>query len=193
MALWDDLIAEVYTLTNRSDLSAETALALRNAIRAAHKSGKYWRDLVTTTLTLSETDTVQEVILSDIAPRFRQAAYLKVPDQDVYYSPVSIDDLIDADGLVRVNVYWGLGTRLKIRGESSLASLELCYYQYPVLTPTSSVDSWICENHRDLVVMWAASTVLGIIGEQEIKARLDALSAIAFSDLQQDNIEIQGR
>lgn len=193
MALWDDLRGEVKTIINKSTLDAEIDLAMRQAIRAAHKSGKYWRDLAEVSLTLPTTDAVQSVDLSTYAPNFRQTAYLKIADQDIYYSPVQIDDLVDADGFVRANIYWGLGASLKIRGESPMEQMKLCYYRYPIVSPLASMDSWIADQHRDLIVAWTASTILGMIGEQEIKGRMDTLAAIAFADLQQDNLEIHGR
>jgi hypothetical protein len=97
MALWDDLLDEVYVHTKRPDLVARTELALRHATRAAHKTGKYWRDLVTQAVPVTLTE-VQSVDLTALT-RFRQVATVGPATQpQVKYTPVDIDDLLDHDG-----------------------------------------------------------------------------------------------
>lgn len=193
MSLWTEIYDEVIVWTGRPDRAAETNLAIRNAIRTAHKSGKYWRDLVEVTLTPTTDGDKQFVLLSDVAPRFRQVASLKYPDSEVHLDSVLIDDIIDADGYTRTNVYWGMGNKLVIRALEVQDTYKLTYYQYPIVSPTDDMDSWIADEHKDLIVLWAASTVLTLMGESEIKSRVDQLAAIAFADLQQDNLEIEGR
>lgn len=192
MALWDELIAEAVVLTKRPDLVAYGALALRQAIRMAHKSGKYWRDLVKVTVTPT-VQALQEVDLVATTTRFRQVAYLKSSGTDKFYDPVTVDDLIDADRYVRTDVYYGFGDKLMIRSRGPEESYELAYYQYPIVSPTSSFDSWIADQHRDLLVLWTAMTILGTVGETEIRGTLEKLALVALADLQSDSLEIVGR
>ena len=42
------------------------------------------------------------------------------------------------------------------------------------------------------MVAWAASTVCAMVGEQEIKSRMDQLVAIGLADLVQDNVVAEG-
>lgn len=197
MALWDDLITEIYSLTARPDLTAETQIALRNSVRAAHKSGKYWRDLTTVTVgsdatPLVTTNSIQTIDLPTYCPNFRQLAYLKSGTQDKQYRGIMIDDLIDPDNFYRTDVYYGFGQTIKLRAAYPENSYELAYYQYPVVSPTSSFASWIADQHRDLLTLWAACTVLAIVGETDIKTRLESSAAIEFANLQQDNLGVLG-
>lgn len=192
MPTWSSIQTEVYTLTNRPDLAAETLAAVRSAVRTAHTSAKYWKDLVAAPLVGIATSTpVQSIPLSALT-RPRAIASIQVTGQDIYLDPVTIDDLVDADGFVRTNKYWGLGAELKLRAENPVSAYTVCYYQWP-FTDASNVTSWIVDDYRDLILFWAASTVLGMVGETEIRGRMDSLAAIAFADLQQDNIEVAGR
>jgi hypothetical protein len=196
MPTWAELQSEVYTWTNRPTQIAETTLALKSAIRTVHKSGKFWRDLTkqnTGTLTLAA---LQPVSLTALSPRFRQMAYVKSTVQDLYLDPVTIDDQLDHNRLQRQNIYYGMGAEIMVRAANPEEAYECAFYTYPdmafVTNGTSSTD-WIYNDFQDLVVLWAASTILATIGEQEIKSRVDQLAAIMFADLIQDNLEVVGR
>lgn len=194
MATWDDLKTDVFTWTNRSDLVAETELALRQAIRTAHRQGKFWQDMTTTVLAgLPVDQPVQQIDIATDLPRFKQIAYVKSGYQDKYYSEAVAADLLDSDQYVRTNVYWGIGTILNIRGAAPEDLLEIAYYRQPITTPPASIDDWLLADYKDVVVLFAAGTVLGIIGEQEIKQRVDSLLLIEVAGLVQDQTEITGR
>lgn len=194
MALWDDLLEEVGTLTNRSHLVAESAIALRQAVRKAHASGRFWRDLVEVPVTSLAIQQVQEISLDVHAPRFRQTAYIKSNTlNDVYFNPVAIDDLLDADDYSRVNVYWGFGNTLRVRARMAEDNYLLAYYQYPITSPTAAFTSWIANEFRDLIVVNAALNVLGVVGEQEIKGTLERLAASLRAEFIQQNLEVAAR
>lgn len=194
MATWAELLDETYKLTKRPDAVTLTEQHLRKAVRTAHKSGKYWRDLQVAQLTNLPLDQVQEVQLATVAPRLRAVARLtSATNAQLEYKPVTIDDLLDNDGYLRTNVYWGLGSVLQVRAAAPEASLTLTYYQYPVVSPEASFNSWIAEEHSDLLVNLTAGGVLAAFGEQETARRIDSLAALLLADLQQDNLEIVGR
>lgn len=195
MALWEDLVDEIYSLTGRSDLVVETAAALRQATRQAHKAHKFWRDLREVTLRgLSTATQLQEISLANVSSRFRQMVYLYPAGRaDLPLTPVAVDDLLHPEGYLRQHVCWGFGAYLRLRPYSLSDSYVLGFYEYPLLTPTSSYSTWIADSHSDVLTLGAASIVLAQVGEQEIAGRLDRLYAIAYADLVQDNLEIQGR
>ena len=194
MSLWTDLLDEVYTLTNRPELVAETAIALRKAVRTAHASARFWRDLVEVPVTGLAVQQVQEISLDLYAPRFRQTAYIKSNSYtDLYFSPVTIDDLLDADGYGRVNAYWGFGNTLRLRAANVEDNYLLGYYQFPIVSPADSFTSWIVNEHRDYIVVSAALVVLGSIGEGEIKATMQQLAAGLRAELIQANLEVNAR
>lgn len=196
MPTWSDLLTEVMTLTKRPDMIVQSEIALRQSVRNAHKSGKYWRDLVEVTLTALDLDQVQSIDIATNLPKFRQMVYIKSTEQeDKYFNPVLVDDLLDNDGYARTNVYWGFGSAIKIRAYSPESSYKFGYWKYPTVPMGTSTtfDSWIAEEHSDLLTLWAAVTVLNQVGENEIRDKLQQLAIIALADLQQDNLETVGR
>lgn len=192
MTTWSDLQNEVYTLTKRPDLEGMTDIAIRSAILAAHKSGKYWKDLSIVAVDGLTQDTIQEIDIATRLPRFRQIAYIKDPVTELFYTPAEIGDLIDEWKTPRTDIYYGVGAKLLLRAYTPLTEYEVCYYLRPGATE-ADLASWIVDEHPSVVTLFAASTLLSTIGEKEIKAQVDQLVAIAIADLQQDNIEIIGR
>jgi hypothetical protein len=176
---------------------AETDAALRTAIRTVHKSGKFWKDLVIVNAGgLSVASQLQTISLSTVHPRIRQLAYVKKVDTEEYLDPVTIEDQLDHNRMQRQNIFYGVGSNLMIRAASPATDYEIAAYTYPDLAfagnGTSSTD-WIYDEYQELVVLWAAGTVLSLIGEQEIKSRVDQLAQVMFVDLVQDNLEVVGR
>lgn len=186
MSLYTEIRDGVMTWTNKPLMVAETDLAIKQALRTAHKAGTFYRDLVTVNLTGQAQDTVQQIDLPTQCPGFRQMAYVKPTGRELHYSFIDITDLFDQDKFYRYDVYYGVGANLVIRAAEPAAELELCYYKYPTTSPIENIDSWIAQDHQDLIILWAAATVLTFAGEQEIKTRVEALAKLAFADLIED-------
>lgn len=193
MATWDDLQSEVFKLTNRPKLVTETQMALKSAIRAAHRQGKFWRDVTEADIAVAE-DTVQVVDLTVSCPRYRQVAYVKVLDEDHYLDPAEANDLIDrAVGIMKEDIYWATGTQLNIRCSAPAPVYTIGWYQQPIVTPPENIDSWLLDEYREVVVLYAAVTVLGAVGEESIRKTLEGLLGVAVRGLVADNTEGQGR
>jgi hypothetical protein len=202
MTVWTDLVADIYVWTNRPDLVNETALALRNAIRTAHRQGVFWRDIVTTSVTLDVAQ-VQSFSFSDKCPGMRQLVYIKSPEvpssetangtEDVYMAEAEPRNLLDLDGYPKTNVYWGIGDVAYIRALNPVATYEIGYTQQPNTNSDTLTEDWLIAEYRDVVILFAASTVLAGIGEKEIKARVDQLLIICLNNLTSDNLEVTGR
>jgi hypothetical protein len=157
MSLYTDIVAAVIQWTSRPDLTAETDLAIRQAVRSAHKAGTFYRDLATVSLTGLATDQIQAIDLSTAAPDYRKLAYVKPTNYDLKYEEVGVLDLFDQDKYLRSDVFYVVGNTLNIRAASPSSTITLVYYRNPTLTPLSALDSWIATNHQDLIVCWAAA------------------------------------
>ena len=192
MATWAELVAEVYSWTARPDMVVETELALRQAIRTAHRLGKFSKDLTTVTVA-PPLQTIQTVDIETSLPRFKQLSYVKSGSLDFYYDEATAQELLDYEGYVKQNVYWNIGTVLNIRAAAAEDSYEIAYYLQPITAPPTAVVDWLLTDYSDVVMLLAVGTVLGLIGEQEIKSRADTMLALAASGLIADNTELTGR
>jgi hypothetical protein len=192
MSTYSDIFDGVVAWTNRPSLVAETNLAIRQAVRSAHRAGTFPKDLGTVDLTVT-TDQIQQIDLSSAVPDLRAIARVYPTDLDYEYKEVQVLDLFDNDGYARTDVFWLIGTNLMIRAAAPYSALSLCYYRNPVVSPIEDIDSWIARDHQDLVILWAAATVLTFIGEQEIKTRVEQLAGSALRDLVSESLFITSR
>ena len=192
MTTYTDIRDGVFSFTNRSDLTAETDAAIRQAVRTAHSAGSFWRDLVVVPLTGQDTTEVTQTIdLSSAAPNFRQLCYVGPTGSALRYEPLDIKNLLDEYQQFKLDVCYGVGTNLVIRPAAAVEDIDLVYWRSPTVSPIASLDSWIAVNFPDLIICWAAATVLALINEQEIKTRVEALAKLEYSGLIADSLQLQ--
>jgi hypothetical protein len=195
MSLYTDIVAEVLAITNRPTQTSLTDMSIRQAVLQAHRSGKWVRDLVTVTVTgLSTAVTPQVIDLSVATPRLRRIAAVKPTGYDLEYSEALVDDLFDHDKYPRKDIYWGIGTSMYLRPQVAVASVDITFFQHPTIltAPIATLDDWIAEEHKDLIVCWAAANVLATVGEQEIKTRYETLAATLLVALRSEALQLAG-
>lgn len=195
MALFDDLISGedgVYSITNRSDLVAETALAVRQSTLRIHRSALFPRDVVEGLLPLSAAYNYQ-LDIPTYFPRYRQFSYLR-PYIQASSSPAPFfiefmrpDAIFDEYGVEKINIGYIAGNNLNIKmGPTSPAAVLAAsaasydaflygYYANPVLSPAASYESWVAREHAAVIVLDAACLVFRMIGYEEAAARLQTL------------------
>lgn len=192
MSTYTDIRDAVITWTNRPDLAAETDAAIKNAVRAAHRVNTFYKDLKEVPVTDLPTDQLQQIDMSAVAADCRKVFAVRPTGTDLYYTGCSSDDILDDYGLPKVDVYYGLGNYLVVRASAPVSEITITYYKKPTIEPISSLDSWIATEFPDLIIYWAAASVLALIGEQEIKQRVEALARLEAQNLQSDSLSIQG-
>lgn len=192
--IWADLVNDVYAITDRPSLVLETTYYLKQCIRSAHKQGKFWRDMTVVPFTPDPSTQLQSINLVDTCPRMRQIAFINNGDSKISYNEVTPLGLTDEDGYQKTDVYWGMGSTLNLRLASLPSSIDIGYYLQPITDPDNpAVIDWLLTDYSDVVELWAASAILASIGEQEIKAKIDPMLAMAIQDLISDQIEVTGR
>lgn len=192
MTTYAQIRDNVYALTGRPDMVVETGIAIRNAVRAAHKLHAFWRDLVVISATPTDPAAQIQSIPMEQMPGFRKLAYAKYPDTDTYLCVTDVADLVTEFGAAKTNIIYGAGATLKIRAAILQPSYEIAYYQMPTFTENTSgpFASWIGEERPELIEAMAASFICGLIGEQEIRGRVDQLVSLFAADLAQDSITL---
>jgi len=195
MSLYTEIQADVFYWTKRKLMVNETDMAIRQAIRKAHRAGSFPRDMTTVTLTGQSTSTaIQSIDMAANLPSLRQLYHVAptgIPN--VKYEDADIRDLVDQDGYPKTNVFWTVGTTLFIRAASPSDSIDVTYYKLVNVDNLAALDDWIATQHKDLIVLWAAATILTMVGEQEVKTRVEDLTKLAYADLIGDSVEAIGR
>lgn len=209
MASLNSLADEVYTITNRPSLVPETRLAIRKAIFKFHTAETFSRDLLRTRIQFSLLTPVEpnqyryQLDLSDADqfPRFRRLSALYYPPElvppvnqisaplydtgalwpDARTVPIkSIDNIFDTSYLNERPQYATImGMALNLKLCWGMDYLDIFYYAYPVVPPSSTPDapitSWICDQYQDCVIEEASAAVFKAIGKDDEAATYRAL------------------
>lgn len=180
MSLFSDTADQVYTLTNRSDLTAETSLAVRQATLGAHHSDKYLRDL----FELQVAVTPAAVFSLDIPtyfPQYRQFKYIRPYDlvtgsfASFFLEFLAPDAIFDEYLIEKVNVAYVAGTNLNMKLQGDYGGFVVGYYKNPILSPDGSYNSWIAQDFAHIIVMEASIRIFTMIGYEEAAGRMRRL------------------
>jgi len=206
MSLFSDTIAEVYTLTNRPDLVAETILAVRQATLSAHRSDYYFRDITEAVIT----PTPASVFQFDIPtwfPRWRAFSYIRPYDTLTGSLASYLVDFLKPEAIFdeylieKQNVAYVAGTNLNVKMQANVGGFIVGYYQNPVLIPEANYNSWVATDHNSIVVIDAAIRVLAAIGYEQAASILRKLlydpssdgGPSEFNKFRGSNLEEHGR
>ena len=187
MATLLDLASEVYTITGRPDLVAETSLAIRQSTLRAHHSDYYYRDLVESAIQFSTTDFTQAFEYKTTFPNWRALKYFR------HYDPVTLTagkfielmdpaDAVNQYGTTRAEVCYPAGVIFNIRSLYQFNTLLVGYYKNPDVTALG-YSSWIADEFPFLIANMAAAQVFKSVGKDEETARMDAMAKELIQDL----------
>lgn len=183
MSLFSDIVSGadgVYTLTNRPDLVAETALAVRQATLAAHRSDYFKKD-ITEILITDGAASIFQLSISSLFVNWRNFAYIRPYDSlsasaaSFLLDPIKPDGIFDEYLIEKTNVYYTAGDNLNIRLAANWDSFIVGYYTNPVLSPDAAYESWIARSQPAVIVIDAAKRVFEMIGYIEAANKLGVL------------------
>jgi hypothetical protein len=181
------LAADVFTITNRPDLTAETYLALRAATLKAHQSDFFPKDLLETALMFDTSSYQQSLQYKQIFPRWRALKYVRKYD-NVNLTPgkfieiASVDSTLDSYAINREDICYIAGSNLQIRSIDQQQYYLIGIYQHPDVT-TTGYDSWIADEHPFAIIYEAARAVFKMIGFDEQSATFDRMVAEQYTEL----------
>lgn len=189
MALFDELVAEVYVLTKRPDLVAETKTSIKSATIKAHQAGYWDRDLLETGVDLGEELYIQQFQYSALLPRWRAAKYFRKwsgvngePGTCVF-DIVTPDAMFDAYQVQRDNVAYLAGENFNLRSYSAFRYLLIGAYLNPS-TVEAAYSSWIAEQHPFAILHEAARMIFKMIGSDAEAGYYQQLRNEEYANLQ---------
>ena len=188
------LASDVYTLTSRSDLVAETGMAIRAATLKAHQSDYYYKDLYETAVQFDTSDYQQVLQYKQLLPLWRALKYLRKYD-NVNLAPgeflniVSIDTTQDAYRLNKEDIAYVAGTQINIRSRDLQQYYLLGCYLNPDVTP-GGYNSWIADDHPFAIIYEAARSIFAMIGFQEQAAGMNQLVAEQYQILKSEIVAV---
>lgn len=193
----NELIAEVYTITNRPDLVAQTLTAVRSATLKLHQSDYYYKDLRETGVSFVSALYVQQIEYRTLFPKWRALKYIRKTDVDgsstgKFLDIIVPENVLDNYNLNRTDVAYVAGEVVQIKSSTRLQYTIVGRYDNPDIT-VATYDSWIALDHPYAIVFEAAALVFKMIGDTDQFAAYTMLSREQFSELQISNIQSSGQ
>lgn len=189
MATFTELLADVYTLTNRPDLVAETTLAVKAATLKMHQRDFFPKDLFETGISFSTSEYQQQLDYRSILPRYRALKYIRKTDVTAvpgdFLSVILPEQTLDSYKVTKDNVVYLAGAVLQIRSSTLLQYIILGCYNNPSVDPTA-YSSWIALDHPYAIVFEAARVVFKSIGFMEESSQMDRLVQEQVQELDQE-------
>lgn len=179
---FEQLLEEVYIITNRPELVAETSSAVRLATLKAHHLDFFSHDIVERQVKFDECLFKQSIDLYSLASNYRAAKYFRLTDAancDDIIGPIiemiTPDELLDSYGRNRVNVSYVAGRMLEIRAGVEFDTAVFGFYVNPIVTPSGSYGSWIANIHPGAIINEAARVIFKMIGYDEQSVQYNKL------------------
>lgn len=178
--LWDEMLQDIYSLTNRDDLEAETAIALRTATSNAHLSANYPRDVTVTQVQLPNSSNQVAFDMPTLFPNCRGFLDIKPIDSSfnilpLYQNPlieiVEMGDIYDPEYKnLRTNIAFVSGAQLVVRCPIQCWGYMIQWSVAPQ-TRRELYNSWIAQMMPSAILYDAASIVLNTNGNEEKSVR----------------------
>ena len=197
MATFAELCSDVYTITNRPDLIAETALAVKAATLKLHQSDFYFKDIFETGIQFDTAEYTQQLDIRNVIPLYRALKYLRRYDNSgtgraaEYYKILTPNELVDSYGNDKTGVAYAAGLVLNIKSANLLQYAILGVYVDPNVT-TAGYNSWIAADHPFAIEFEAARLLFKQIGFDEQSAAFERLAGEQLAEVKINNIQAVG-
>lgn len=190
---FDEIVEQVYVLTNRPDLENETKSAVRSAILQMHGIDFFFRDIMISQVIFPEALYIQAFDTSQFQ-RYRNTAVVRKWDPTlnpqelnpllqprqssadlVIFTPISPEDIFDHEytSLLRTNVYYAAGSVLYMRSPTAFKSILIGFYQFPDVFQETNFETWLMQNHPYAVIYAATSIIFQTTGENDSSRKYD--------------------
>lgn len=192
MATFAEILADVYIITNRPDLVAETKLAVKVATLKIHQSDFYVKDLYETGASFSTSAYIQQIDYGTLITNWRAFKYLRKYDSvtstpGMFFKLETPESILDSYSAAKEDICYLAGSVLQIRSSTQEQYMILgCYINPDVNEATYS--SWVARETPYAIVFEAARIVFKQIGFDEQSSEMQKLSMEHIIELRQANI-----
>ena len=193
---FDELVEEVFLLTDRRDLTAETKSAVKAATLKAHQSDFYSKDIFETGVEFTDKNFRQSLDYVSLLSNFRAFKYFRIvqdqnDDAGTFLEIISPDEILDSYGQGRRNIAYVAGRVLEIRSATEFTKALLGCYVNPIVREGAYI-SWVAEQFPYAIVYEAVRTLFKTIGYDEQAATYSQLTGEAYSLLKMSGLSDVG-
>lgn len=196
MATFAEVLDEVYNLTKRRDLVAETKTAVKAATLKAHQSDYYYKDLFETGIQFLTSELIQDLAYREVIPNFRSLKYIRRSDINAdqngpFFTLLTPEQILDPYGVNKENICYVAGEVIHIRSDAAFQYMFFGCYVNPNITE-GAYNSWVSTDHLYAIVFEAARVIFKTIGYDEESSTYEKLVTEQFQLLKAANIDAHG-
>lgn len=174
----NEIIEEVYVLTNRRDLVALTLSAIKAATLKAHGTDFYSKDIFEVAVTFDTAEFKHSLDYTGLISTFRAIKYLRIVDkltdeEGKFVAILTPEELIDSYNVPKKDVAYVAGRFLEIRSSTEFNAALFGCYTFPIVT-VEGYSSWVAQFFPWAIIYEAATVVFGRIGNKEEAAAMRA-------------------
>jgi hypothetical protein len=192
-----ELRAEVYTITNRPDLVAQTLTAIRAATLKIHQRDYFYKDLFETGISFTTSDYTQQIEYRTLIPKWRSLKYIRKTDstgteQGAFFDVIVPENVLDDYKLNRSNICYVAGEVVQLRSKVEIQYAILGCYVNPDITE-ATYNSWVAIDHPYAIIFEAASLVFKMVGDTEQFAAYSDLAGMQLQEVVISNVQSFGQ
>lgn len=195
MATFTELCDDVYTLTNRPDLIAETKLAVKAATLKLHQSDFFFKDIYETGIVFNAADYTQQIEYRTLITRYRALKYIRKSDSAAtpgdFLSIITPAQVLDQYGISNEDICYVAGEVIQIKSSTELQYAIFGCYINPNIVE-ASYNSWVALDHPYAIIYEAAVSVFKAIGYDEQATTFSRLAAEQLQLIRVSNIQAEG-
>lgn len=189
---FDELVEEVFILTNRRDLVGETESAIKNATLKAHKSDFLSKDIFETGVVFDNLDFRQSFDYISFISNFRAFKYFRLAKNELddtgeFIDIISVDETLDSYNRNRTNIAYVAGRVLEIRAQIEFKFALLGCYVFPIIRK-EAYDSWVADLYPFAIIYEAARIIFKAIGKREESNGMRELVVDEYTELKLSSV-----
>jgi hypothetical protein len=194
--VFNDLVQDVFLITNRPDLLAETEQAVRRATIKAHHLDFFSKDLYEEGMKFPGASYRQSFDYVQAVDNFRAFKYARkaedaCDDDGDFFTIITPEEVLDSYGVQRTDVAYVAGRVLEMRSSTEFQYFLLGCYVHPIVR-SGAYCSWVALMQPNAIVYEAARVVFKAIGKADESQQYTALTGEEYEMLKLSNIQDVG-
>lgn len=197
MADFNTLVADVYTLTNRPDLVAETAIAVKSATLKLHSRDNFFKDLKEVAIFFNPSAYFQSIDYRSLVPTYRSIKYLRKYDfagstPGDFFEIIEPEQVLDSYNLQKQDICYVAGSSVQVKSSTKDSYMLLGCYVHPIVDTQSTFNSWIAIEFPFAIVFEAAAQVFSTLKDSEATSNYRAQANDMMAEIIIHNIAAKG-
>lgn len=168
--MFEALVQEIFQLSNRPDLRAETESAIRQAVLGYHHLDFFWRDKTVGVINVTSGARVRHEIPLSTFGNLRGIAAISPYDgaHDSVGKPLAKQVTL---GQHRCEYWQLMGDKLVIVTNQRTHQFAVDHWVNPVLAPADKFHSWVVDLYREAVIDATLAKIFTITGHVQLADR----------------------